>query len=406
MRPLYRLATAAYHGAVHLAALAGNDRARHWVAGRRRPWPEVPPGRPLLWMHVASLGEFEQGRPVLELLRRRHPDHFVLLTFFSPSGYERRHDTALADAVAYLPHDTPATARRWVRHLDPALAVFVKYDFWYYHLRELHARGTPTYLIAGSFRPGQPFFRPYGRWYRRVLHFFTRLIVQTPRDRELLLGAGLPPDRVTVGGDPRMDRTLELAAQPFTDPVLAAFTAGHPTLIAGSVWQPDVAALAGAWPTLPPDWRLLLAPHQLHEPELERWAGRFGAVRYSRSDPGEAAGARVLLLDTIGLLSRAYRYGALAYVGGAFRSGLHNTLEPLAYGLPVVFGPRYRKFPEATMALARGGAFSVASAAELNAVLNRLARDDGGRRSAGAAQRELARALRGSARRTAEKVVL
>ena len=288
-------------------------------------------------------------------------------------------------------------------HLRPALAIFVKYEFWWHHLAALRDAGCPTYLIAGSFRPTQPFFRPWGRGYRRVLDCFTKLIVQTAGDRDLLRSVGIPAARIAVGGDPRMDRTVALAEAPFRDDLLAAFTAGHPTLLAGSVWPPDVDVIAGA--TRPPGWRLVLAPHQLHEAEIRAWAARLGAVRYSALAPGDQVTSDVLILDTIGILSRAYRYATLAYVGGAFRTGLHNTLEPLAYGLPVVFGPKFHKFPEAGLALRRGGAFTVTTAAELSKIWAR-AQEQRFLTEARRAQLDLRSELAGSAERTLAEITV
>ena len=410
MTLLYRLATGAYFGLIRLAAGLGVGRAAAWVAGRRAPGSSQlprhlrprPGGERLLWMHCASLGEFEQGRPVLEAFTRAHPDWRIVLTFFSPSGYERRRDEPLADAVLYLPADTPARAARWVAELRPDVAVFVKYEFWYFHLRALHRAGVPTFLIAASFRPGQPFFRPWGGWWRRMLSWYAGVAVQTAADADLLVSAGrYPAGRVHLTGDPRMDRTLELAATPFTDDRLAAFIqAAELTIMAGSVWPPDVALWQAVWPSLPAGTRLVLAPHQLNEGEIAAWARAFGAVRYTTARPADLRVARVLVLDTIGILSRAYRYADVAYVGGGFRTGLHNTLEPLAYGLPVVFGPKHQKFPEAAAAIAAGGAFSVATPDELATVLQRLSRGPY-REQASAAQRDLATRSAGAADRTA-----
>ena len=397
---VYRAGTGAYHLGIAAAARLGNAQATKWIAGRQRDVGDRiealhSAGRPILWLHAASLGEFEQGRPVLEELRRARPDWAVVLTFFSPSGYERCHATELAEVVTYLPADTPGNAHEWISHLRPRLAVFVKYEFWYYHLRSLKQARVPTFLIAGSFRPGQLFFRSYSGFYRRMLHAFHHLLVQTEEDRQLL--ASIDVDRVTVTGDPRIDRTRALAEQPFVNQRLADFTDGHPTLFAGSVWPQDVAIIAGAWSAQPTDWRLILAPHQLDEPQLTAWQQQFGAERYT----GSTQGKRVLLLDTIGILSRAYRYGTVAFVGGGYGSGLHNTLEPMSYGLPVLFGTRYAKFPEARAAVARGGAFSVASSAELTERLADL-RESNTYERAQQAQRDYLNANVGAARRTAE----
>jgi 3-deoxy-D-manno-octulosonic-acid transferase len=357
-------------------------------------------------MHCASLGEFEQGRPVLEALRRAHPHWRVLLTFFSPSGYERCKDTDAADHVAYLPADGPRNARRWLAATQPDVAIFVKYEFWYFHLRALHRAGVPTFLVAGSFRPGQRFFRPRAGWWRKILGFFTTIAVQTAADHALLTGPGqLAADRVIVTGDPRVDRTLQLADTPFTDEILATFTAGKvTTIIAGSVWPPDVAVWRKVFPQLPLNYRLVLAPHQLHEAEIAEWAAAFGAVRYGTADTTEITAARVLILDTIGILSRAYRYGDLAYIGGAFKTGLHNTLEPLAYDLPVIFGPKHHKFPEAAEAIRRGGAFSINNAAQLLDRITQLQNPTTALR-ASKAQQALAAANAGAGERTAAVIL-
>ena len=400
---LYRSGTAAYHLGIATAARLGNERATEWVAGRRQDVSTQiealhAAGRPIVWLHAASLGEFEQGRPVLEALREARPDWAVVVTFFSPSGYARCRDTELAEVVTYLPADGCRRAAAWLSLLRPRLAIFVKYEFWFYHLRALHRMRIPTFLIGGSFRPEQLFFRPYGRFYRNLLHYFTHLYVQTEADRELLGRYGIA--HATVTGDPRVDRTLELARSPFTDDRLAAFTGGKPTLLAGSVWPTDIALLEASWPTVPDHWRLILAPHQLDEPQLQDWQRRFGAPRYTTvGSDDDLTQQRVLLLDTVGILSRAYRYATVAYVGGAFGAGLHNTLEPMSYGLPVLFGRRYAKFPEAREAVRRGGAFSVKGPTSLSKRLEDL-RDPEQYARSQQAQHDYLRDQAGAARRT------
>ena len=353
-------------------------------------------------MHCASLGEFEQGRPVLEKLRETRPDWKVLLTFYSPSGYERCKNDALADHVAYLPADGPRRAAKWLAEVKPDLAIFVKYEFWFFHLRALHRAGVPTFLVAASFRETQSFFRPWGGWWRRMLGFFTAIIVQTENDKALLTGPGqIAEATITVAGDPRMDRTLQLAQTPFEDLLLKGFTEGPAVnIIAGSVWPEDVACWLKIWPDLPPDYRLILAPHQLHENEIRAWKKSFAALRYTEVSVDNVTGSRVLILDTIGILSRAYRYGNIAYVGGAFKTGLHNTLEPMAYGLPVIFGPRYHKFPEAITAVERGGAVSIGAAEDLLEALTHLNEN-----KAGNAQRAFCRENAGAGLRTAEIIL-
>lgn len=381
---LYRIGTFAYHWGIRLAALLGNTKADAWVAGRKHlgasqlkaATPSFlqarKPGQPLLWLHAASLGEFEQGRPVLELLREHWPQHFFLLTFYSPSGYEAAKNYAGVDAVSYLPADEPAVAKAWVKVVQPAVAIFVKYEFWLFHLAALRSAGVPTFLIAATFRPKQPFFRWYGGSWRKALQGFSSLLVQKPADAKQLKQLDIDQNKVIVSGDPRIDRVLSIAATPFDDPILAHFTAEHTTFMAASVWPEDVALLADLLPHLPKSWRLILVPHQLDEQQIEQWTQQLGAVRYSRFQLNSHLHTSVLLMDTMGLLSRAYRYTQLAYVGGGFGEGIHNTLEPMAYWLPVVFGPKYHKFPEATETLASGGSFTVRNSQELIAVFKAL----------------------------------
>ncbi len=381
---LYRIGSTAYHGAIRLASLLGNAKAAAWVAGRkdltakqlRAGTPDFlqsrKPDQALVWLHAASLGEFEQGRPVLELLREQWPTNFFLLTFYSPSGYEQAKNYAGVDAVAYLPADHPDTAEAWVAAIRPSVAIFVKYEFWVFHLKALQATGVPTFLIAGVFRSDQPFFRWYGSAWRQGLQAFSSLLVQKPADAELLQRLDLALGKIIVAGDPRVDRVLSVALQPFDDPILAHFTAEHSTLMAASVWPEDVSLLADLLPHLPQNWRLIVVPHQLEEAQIAAWAAQFRAARYSRFQLNKDLHSKVLILDTIGLLSRAYRYAHLAYVGGGFGEGIHNTLEPMAYWLPVVFGPKYHKFPEAVETLSSGGSFCVNNSQALIATFEEL----------------------------------
>lgn len=379
MQLIYRIFLALYFGLIRLAALAGHAKAKAWIDGRRDWLSTLDRFRaqrsevPLIWMHCASLGEFEQGRPVLEALRQEHPDHLIALTFYSPSGFEARKHFSGADWVGYLPLDTPREARLWVAALRPNLAIFVKYEFWHYHLAALARQEIPIALIAGSFRAAQPFFQSYGVFFRRMLARFSLLAVQTEGDRDLLDNLHLP-GRIVVTGDPRVDRTLTISRQPFQDLLIEAFVAGRPVLIAGSTWPADEEVLAQLLPRMPADWKLILVPHELTEAHLRALDSRFpDSLRYTASsDPGQLSAARVLILDTMGLLNKVYRYGQIAYVGGGFGVGIHNTLEAMAYGLPVLFGPKYQKFPEAVQAVNRGAAFAVKDATSLIACFQDL----------------------------------
>ncbi len=288
---IYRLATTAYHAAIHLAALMGREKADQWVDGRQNwrdnltAWRTAHPG-PLLWMHCASLGEFEQGRPVLEAIRAERPDLVILLTFYSPSGYESRKNYSGADGVRYLPADSPRSARDWQKILRPDLAVFVKYEFWLFHLRELARAGVPTVLIAASFRRSQAFFNWWGSGYRRALHGFAHLFVQTEHDREVLATLPYPATKITRAGDPRLDRVLQLPAEPFMTRFWKLFAAGSHLVIAGSTWPADEEKLLPAFirfaAAQPDQWKLLLVPHDVSESHVAELHRISGAPRYSR----------------------------------------------------------------------------------------------------------------------------
>lgn len=352
------------------AAAFFHPKANKWVAGRR-DWRAriasrfVKKGQ-VLWIHVSSLGEFEQGRPVIEAFRERFPGRQIVLTFFSPSGYEIRKNYPLADLVCYLPADTRRNARDFLELIRPDVAVFIKYDFWANYLFELKKRRVPTLLVSALFRPEQPFFHWYGSLWRQMLGCFTHIFVQNQPSATLLRCIGF--QAVTVAGDTRVDRVLALAAPPPEEREVEPEVG----LIAGSTWPADEDVLL---PVLhDPAFghlRWIIAPHEPSEKHLAQLLPRIARtwVRHSSRD---GAPTEVLVIDSIGLLNTLYRYGRVAYIGGGFGRGIHNTLEPAAFGLPVVFGPKYEKFEEARQFVARGGAFPVRDAAELAAVLKKL----------------------------------
>jgi 3-deoxy-D-manno-octulosonic-acid transferase len=370
----------AYGLFIRLAALF-NAKAGQWVAGRRR-WRQAQRGLleakprgagPLVWMHCASLGEFEQGRPVIEGLKAARPELRVLLTFFSPSGYELRKNYPLADYVAYLPLDTPANARDFLALWQPDLAVFVKYEFWYFYLRALRQRAIPVYLVSALFRPGQLFFKPYGGALRRLPGGFEHIFLQDEPSGQLLRRLGL--SNFSVAGDTRIDRVVQIAQDSASFPLVEAFAGGAPVLIAGSTWPADEALLLPFLnESLPREWKAIIAPHQIKAAHAQGLAAQFAgqAVLYSQAGAADLAQARLLIIDNVGMLSALYRYGRIAYIGGAFGAGLHNTLEPIAFGLPVIFGPKYEKFAEARYLVSAGGGFSIGNAAELAAAFQGL----------------------------------
>ena len=378
LRLLYSLGLALYGLLLRLLA-PFSPKAAAWVAGRQGLLPHIArtlagATAPRLWVHCASLGEFEQGRPLIAGLRRQYPDHQIVLTFFSPSGYEVRKNWPGADYVFYLPLDSASHAQQFVAAVQPRLAVFVKYEFWYYLLRELRAHRIPAVVVAAIFRPNQIFFRPWGGFFRQILAQLTYIFTQNEASADLLRGIGLA--RVSVAGDTRFDTVAATAlALPRPLPLVEAFVAdGAPVLVAGSTWPEDLPALAPLLRKHARTMRFVVAPHEVSEAHLREVEAAMPGltVRYSQATEATVAEARLLLIDNVGLLSQLYRFGRFAYVGGAFGAGLHNTLEAAAFGLPVFFGPRYHKFQEAVELLALGCAFSVTSAKELESAFDRL----------------------------------
>ena len=373
---IYSLFIQLLSATIHLAALF-SPKAKKWVAGRQQ-WRANLAGklgqdaRKTLWVHVSSLGEFEQGRPIIELFRSEFSDWRIVLTFFSPSGYEVRKHYPLADVVAYLPADTPRNAHDFLEIIHPDAAVFVKYDFWANYLFQLKNRGTPTLLVSALFRPSQPFFKWYGGLWRKMLGCFSHIFVQNEGSAALLLQIDF--QAITVAGDTRVDRVLRLALEAPSNPLVEAFVGNAPVFVIGSSWEADEQLLASVLQSPGfQHFKVIIAPHEPSERNVQRICQQFRqAVRYTQGTTDAMVQARVLVIDNIGLLNTLYRYGSFAYIGGGFGRGIHNTLEPAAFGLPVIFGPNYKKFEEARQFVARGGGFTIQDAAELSGVLQAL----------------------------------
>lgn len=356
-----------------------NHKLRLGFRGRRdifrRLARAIPPGERIAWFHAASLGEFEQGRPVIEALQEKRPEMKILLTFFSPSGYEIRKDYKGADYIFYLPMDAPRNVRRFLDTVNPELAVFIKYEFWINYLLGLCKRGTRTYIISAIFRPGQSFFRPYGKLFRKALAAFTHIFVQDTLSMELLSQIGI--HNVTVTGDTRFDRVYQIARGATPLPEVEKFTDGAKVLVAGSTWPPDEDLLIKLINSNK-DIKFIIAPHEIDRSRIDKLVENIElpALKYTELTPqSDLHGAQVLFLDTIGMLSRAYRYGRWAYIGGGFGVGIHNTLEAATFGLPLAFGPNYEKFREARGLIEAGGARSVGSMEELEAWFYRMKND-------------------------------
>lgn len=357
-----------------------NEKVRKMWRGERDAFDQlrrqVDPQDRYVWFHAASLGEFEQGRPLMEQLRRTHPELKILLTFFSPSGYEVRKNYAGADIITYLPLDTPLNARRFLRTVRPVAAFFIKYEFWYNYLHILKHRQVPVYSVSSIFREGQVFFRWYGRQYAKVLKCFTHFYVQNEKSRELLATIGI--DQVTVVGDTRFDRVIDIKGQAKELPIVAQFVGdSRKVFVAGSSWEPDEDIYIPYFADK--CWRLIIAPHVVNPQRVSRLIDRFAeqgqtAVAYTAVEQGRATleGAQALIIDCYGLLSSIYRYGQVAYVGGGFGVGIHNVLETAVWGMPVIFGPNNKRFIEAQGLKACGGGFDISCATDFASTMYRF----------------------------------
>ncbi len=405
---LYSAAVGLYHAGIRIAA-RWNPKARAWVTGRQALWERLENKRAelrgCLWMHCASVGEFEQGRPVLERIKAERPELPVLLTFFSPSGYEARKDYPLATHVDYLPPDSSANGQRLVDLLAPRAAVFVKYEFWYHHLHALKAKGVPTFLVSAIFREGQPFFRWYGGAWRSMVACYTRIFTQDEASKDLLTGIGIT--NVSVSGDTRFDRVLAIVAADEVLPEAERFRAsGKGTvLLCGSTWPADddlIREACEAHSGLRP--RFIVAPHELSPQGLDTLRAKYPSRYNNWSDAHTLDDPKALIVDRMGLLARLYKYGDIAYVGGGFGDGIHSLLEAAAWGKPVIFGPHRHKFPEAQGLIDAGGGFEVRSAAEMQAVLRRLA-DPGALQVASRAAERYVRERAGAAERVAQALL-
>lgn len=371
---LYNLSIRVY-GLLVFIASAFNAKAKYFHRGRLGIWgklrSQIEPNSEIIWFHCSSLGEFEQGRPVIEAVKQTKPNAKILLTFFSPSGYEVRKNYSGADYIFYLPLDTRSNAYRFIKMVNPAMAIFIKYEFWYHYLNELKKKNIPTYLVSAIFRPDQVFFKTHGGWYRKFLKSFTYFFVQNQQSKELLERIGF--SNVVVTGDTRFDRVVRVAADAKSVPIVESFACNHKVLVAGSTWPKDeeiILPLINKFPEL----KIVLVPHEVTESHVNDILAKASvhAVRFTKTNSDEVKRARILVVDTIGLLSSIYRYGYIAYIGGGFGVGIHNTLEAAAYGIPVIFGPNYHKFQEAKDLIACKAGFSIKTTNELVDLLKLL----------------------------------
>ena len=375
MRIIYKIGIQIYFFLILLAA-PFNIKARRWLKGRQGIWRKIrsniKPGDHVVWVHCASLGEFEQGRPIIEEIRSTMPDKKILLTFFSPSGYELRKNYEGAHCVTYMPLDTRFNAWLFMNLVKPEMAFFIKYDYWYYFLRTLKKKKIPAFIVSAKFRRDQVFFKWYGTWYREVLKFFTVLYVQNEESRRLLNVIGIK--NVEVTGDTRFDRVYAISKRSVEYPWMEPFARGKKVIIAGSTWEKDEQLLIEYINNSARDIRFILAPHEINEKKLMRLIELIvhPTVRFTDNDKSSYLNAKVLIVDTVGHLSSLYRYGKIAFIGGGFGKGIHNILEAATYGLPVVFGPKYQKFLEAVEMIDIKAAFSINNYEELKSALDLL----------------------------------
>lgn len=381
LRLLYRLFVWLYPKAVWLLSFY-NPKASLWVAGRKQQFRKLHDrfhknDRPVVWMHCSSLGEFEQGKPLLEAIRKNHPNYFILLTFFSPSGYEVRKNDPVADHICYLPMDRPYTANQFLNIVQPSLVLFVKYEFWFYYLNEIKERNIPLLLVSGIFRESQTFFKWYGGFYRRMLHCFTHLFVQNESSLLLLKRIGITTN-VSISGDSRFDRVIQIASHVESIEWIKDFCGDYPVIIAGSTWTEDDEAL-DHFANHHPNLRFIIAPHDIDEDRLKECDKLYThSIRYSMLNISKQIpdNTNVLILDNVGMLSKMYHHATIAYIGGGFGDdGIHNTLEAAVFYKPIVFGPVYDKYFEAVELIDREGAFSIDDALELEEQFNALLND-------------------------------
>jgi 3-deoxy-D-manno-octulosonic-acid transferase len=379
---LYNIFLFLYGTLIRIASL-WNPKAKLWVQGRkgwRSKLQSLNPKLQTIWVHAASLGEFEQGRPLIERIKKAYPDYKILLTFFSPSGYKIMKDYKGADHVTYLPLDSKANANDFLDIIQPSLAVFIKYEFWYHYINELGKRNIPTILVSAAFRKEQPFFKSYGAMFRRMLNSYTEIFVQDEHSKDLL--GSLKVSKVQVAGDTRYDRVANISSSVKPILLVEKFKDNKKLLIAGSTWPDDERVLKELLSELPGDWKLIIAPHEIDKEHLNKIEELFkgDTVFYSQFRDSDSS-KKILVIDNIGMLSSLYNYGEVAFIGGGFsKGGIHNILEPAVFGLPVIMGPVYNKFVEANAFVKSGYAFPINDKNEAHEVLYKLIKDTSARK--------------------------
>lgn len=374
MNILYNFGIYTYKQLVNIASFR-NLKARKMKQGHKEIFhylaQNADPEGGYIWIHASSLGEFEQGRPIIEAIKAHYPEQKIAITFFSPSGYEVRKNYSKADLICYLPFDLPNNVNRFLNILKPKQAIFIKYEFWGNYLNALAKRNIPTYIISAIFRPSQIFFRPYGGYFRKILQNFEHLYVQDENSKKLLKDIGIT--KVSVTGDTRFDRVLEIRSQAKELPLIEQFSKEKFTLIAGSSWPKDEEIFIDYF-NRHSEMKLIIAPHEIHEEHIQFILSRLNrtTIRYTQADEKNIQKADCIIIDCFGLLSSIYRYGQVAYVGGGFGAGIHNVPEATVYSIPVIFGPNHKKFKEAKELIIAGGGFSISKSEDFKLVMDRL----------------------------------
>jgi len=378
MKLLYYIIIQGFKLLVRIASMF-NHKANLFINGRKNIFKELrrfSDGQKVAWFHCASLGEFEQGRALIEKLKKEYPNYRILLTFFSPSGYEIRKNYKFADHITYIPLDTPQNARKFIKLVKPDKAFFIKYEFWYFFLRELKKSRVDTYLVSGIFRKDQYFFKWYGKGFRKMIDWFDYIFVQDKSSYDLLQFYGYK--NVALSGDTRLDRVVELVNNAKEMPLVETFKQNQLLLVAGSTWPKDDELLIRFYKDHQKPFKMIIAPHEVHSSNITRLTDslkEFNVIKYSDANKNNISKADVLIIDSIGLLSALYRYGEFAYIGGGFGKGIHNLLEAATYGIPVIFGPNYQKFKEAHELINLGGGFTINDYESLKSTFNQLLHD-------------------------------
>ena len=382
MRILYNLVILLYTFSIKVAALFGNEKAKLWVKGRRQWFKQLESSllnfkeADRYWFHCASLGEFEQGRSLIEKVRKEFPDAYILLTFFSPSGYEIRKQYSEVNFVSYLPADTKKNAKKFINILNPKKTFFIKYEFWYHYINELDKRKKPIYIVSAIFRPQQIFFKWYGGFYRKLLKKITHIFLQDKNSSHLLLEKDIT--NISISGDTRFDRVQKISAEAKSIKKLDEFIGENRSIIAGSTWPEDEELLLKVFYTLEDkNLKLIIVPHEVSATRINSLKSKINDPANSNSvtlysDSISNLKAPIMIVDTIGILSSAYKYATITYVGGGFDKGIHNILEPAAHGKPIFFGPQYNNFKEAHELISNGSAFCITDTLNGNRLIQKL----------------------------------